>query len=163
MACSAGLLSLVGFLIIVAGKTVGEVLASTYRLGGDTRLQLWNLARYPVGILLALAAFSLILERSPRRRQPGWSWIAIGAGVAVVLWVLFTYALSLYVQTSSSFGSTYGPFTGVTALLLWAYLTSIALFLGIAFCAQLEAVRPGVRDPERGDPEADRDPVLAAR
>jgi uncharacterized BrkB/YihY/UPF0761 family membrane protein len=112
---------------------------------------------------VALAAFALILERSPRRRQPGWSWIAIGAGVAVVLWVLFTYALSLYVQTSSSFGSTYGPLTGVMALLLWAYLTSIALFLGIAFCAQLEAVRAGVRDPELGDPDADRDPALAAR
>ncbi|HEY4315415.1 MAG TPA: YihY/virulence factor BrkB family protein [Actinomycetes bacterium] len=162
MACSAGLLSLVGFLIVVAGKTVGEVLASTYHWG-DTRLQLWNLARYPVGILLALAAFALILERSPRRRQPGWSWIAIGAGVAVVLWMLFTYALSLYIQTSSSFGSTYGPLTGVMALLLWAYLTSIALFLGVAFCAQLEAVRAGVRDPELGDPDADRDPVMTSR
>ena len=42
------------------------------------------------------------------------------------------------------------------ALLLWAYLTSIALFLGIAFCAQLEAVRAGVRDPDRGDPEDGR-------
>ena len=40
-----------------------------------------------------------------------------------------------------SFGSTYGPLTGVMALLLWANLTSIAIFLGIAFCAQLEAVR----------------------
>ena len=43
------------------------------------------------------------------------------------------------------------------ALLLWANLTSVALFLGIAFCAQLEAVRAGVGDPERGDPEDLRD------
>ena len=162
MACSAGLLSLVGFLIVVAGKTVGTVLASTYHWG-DTRLELWNLARYPVGILVAFGAFTLILERSPRRRQPGWSWIAIGAGVSLVLWVVFTYALSLYVQQSSSFGSTYGPLTGVMALLLWAYLTSIAMFLGVAFCAQLEAVRAGVRDPEFGDPDASRDPVLAGK
>jgi uncharacterized BrkB/YihY/UPF0761 family membrane protein len=53
-------------------------------------------------------------------------------------------------------GSTYGPLTGIIALLIWAQLTSIALFLGIAFCAQLEAVRAGVVDPERGDPEAAR-------
>ena len=76
--------------------------------------------------------------------------------MALTLWLLFTYALSIYVQTSGSFGSTYGPLTGVMALLLWAYLTSIALFLGIAFCAQLEAVRAGVREPEAGDPEAAR-------
>ena len=155
MACTAGLLSLVGFLVIVAGKTVGDVLARTYDWD-DTQLLVWNLARFPVGVLLALGAFTLLIERSPRRRQPGWSWIAIGAGVALTLWLVFTYALSLYVQTSGSFGSTYGPLTGVIALLLWAYLTSIALFLGIAFCAQLEAVRAGVRDPETGDPEAGR-------
>ena len=161
MALSAGLLSLTGFVIIVAGKTVGDVLARSYGWG-HTGLTVWQVARFPVGILVALGAFTLLIERSPRRRQPGWSWIAIGAGVALVLWVLFTYALSLYVQTSGSFGSTYGPLTGVMALLIWAYLTSIALFLGIAFCAQLEAVRAGVRDPEVGDPEAGR-PVPEAR
>ncbi len=155
MACSAGLLSQVGFLVIVAGGTVGEVLARTYEWG-DTQLLVWDLARYPVGILLALGAFTLLIERSPRRRQPGWSWIAIGSGVALTLWLVFTYALSVYVQTSGSFGSTYGPLTGVIALLLWANLTSVALFLGIALGAQLEAVRAGVREPEVGDPEATR-------
>lgn len=152
MALSAGLLSLVGFLVIVAGGVAGRVLADSYGWS-DTQLGLWTALRFPIGILLALAAFTLLIERAPRRNQPGWSWIAIGAGVALTLWVFFTYLLSLYVQTSGSFGSTYGPLTGIIALLLWAYLTSVALFLGIAFCAQLEAVRAGVTDPERGDPE----------
>lgn len=152
MALSAGLLSLLGFLVIVAGGVAGKVLAQGYDWS-DTELGLWTALRFPVGVLLALAAFTLLIERSPRRNQPGWSWIAIGAGVALTLWVLFTYLLSLYVQTSGSFGSTYGPLTGVIALLLWANLTSVALFLGIAFCAQLEAVRAGVPEPERGDPE----------
>ncbi len=155
MALSAGLLSLIGFLVIVAGKVAGKVLANSYGWS-DTQLGLWTALRFPVGILLALGAFTLLIEKSPRRNQPGWSWIAIGAGVALTLWVFFTYLLSLYVQTSGSFGSTYGPLTGVMALLLWAYLTSISLLLGIAFCAQLEAVRAGVSDPERGDPEAAR-------
>jgi YihY family inner membrane protein len=152
LAFSAGLLSLVGFLVVVAGGTVGTVLARTYDWSDRTEAS-WTLLRFPVGILLALAAFALLIEKAPRRRQPGWSWIAIGAGVALTLWVLLTYLLSVYVATSGSFGSTYGPLTGVIALLLWANLTSVALFLGIAFCAQLEAVRAGVTDPERGDPE----------
>jgi YihY family inner membrane protein len=152
LAFSAGLLSLVGFLVVVAGGTVGTVLARTYDWSDRTEAS-WTLLRFPVGIVLALAAFALLIEKAPRRRQPGWSWIAIGAGVALTLWVLLTYLLSVYVATSGSFGSTYGPLTGVIALLLWANLTSVALFLGIAFCAQLEAVRAGVTDPERGDPE----------
>jgi len=155
LAVSAGLMSLIGFLTFVAGGVVGRVLQRNY---GWTEEQytVWSVARFPIGALLALTAFTILIERAPRRRQPGWSWIAIGAGVAVTLWVLFTYLLSLYVQSSGTFGSTYGPLTGVIALLIWAQLTSIALFLGIAFCAQLEAVRAGVTDPERGDPEATR-------
>ena len=155
MALSAGLLSLIGFLVVVAGGTVGDVLARTYDWSPATH-GVWNVARFPIGILLALGAFTLLIERSPRRRQPGWSWIAIGAGVSLTLWVLFTYGLSLYVGNSGSFGSTYGPLTGVIALLIWANLTSVALFLGIAFCAQLEAVRAGVREPVTADPEASR-------
>ena len=152
MALSAGLLSLLGFLLIVGGGAAGKALSEAYGWS-DAQLAMWTAARFPLGILLALAAFTLLIERSPRRDQPGWSWIAIGAGVALTLWVVFTYALSLYVQNSGSFGSTYGPLTGIIALLLWANLTSVALFLGIAFCAQLEAVRAGVVEPEHGDPE----------
>ncbi len=121
--------------------------------GPTVRKRLWLLLRLPVGVLLALASITLLLSRAPRRQQPGWSWTGIGAGVALTLWVLFTYLLSVYVEQSASFGSTYGPLTGIVALVLWAYLTSMALFLGIAFSAQLEAVRAGVMDPERGDPE----------
>jgi YihY family inner membrane protein len=153
LALSAGLLSLGGFLVIVAGGTVGDVLARTYGWSDEVHL-LWDIARLPIGVLLALGAFTLLIERSPRRRQPGWSWIAVGAGVALVLWLLCTYGLSVYVQTSGSFGATYGPLTGVVALLLWANLTSMSLFLGIALCAQLEAVRAGVREPALQDPDA---------
>jgi YihY family inner membrane protein len=153
MALTAGLMSLAGFLVIIAGSTVGDVLARTYGWSDSVHL-IWDIARFPIGVLLALGAFTLLTERSPRRRQPGWSWIAVGAGVALALWLLCTYGLSIYVQTSDSFGATYGPLTGVVALLLWANLTSISLFLGIALCAQLEAVRAGVREPELGDPDA---------
>lgn len=153
LAVSAGLMSLAGFLVFVAGGIVGRVLQRTYGWT-DEQFTVWSAVRFPLGALLALTAFTLLLEHAPRRQQPGWSWISIGAGVAVTLWVLLTYLLAVYVRSSGSFGSTYGPLTGIIALLIWAQLTSIALFLGIAFCAQLEAVRAGVHDPERGDPEA---------
>ena len=160
MALTAGLLSLAGFLIIIAGGTLGDVLAKAYGWQ-DFGLHVWQALRFPVGVLLAFGSFAIIVERAPRRRQPGWSWVGIGAGVSLVLWIVFTYALSLYVAHSGSFGSTYGPLTGVMALLLWAYLTSIALFLGIAFAAQLEAVRAGVRESDPGDPEEGRAEAVA--
>jgi YihY family inner membrane protein len=151
-ALTAGVLMLVGFLLLVGGRAVGDSLAAVYGWQ-DFGRTVFDLLRYPLGGLLALAAFTLLLRRAPRRSQPGWSWLAIGAGVALFLWVVLTMGFALYVQTASGFGRTYGPLTGIIALLLWSYLTSIAFFLGVAFCAQLESVRAGVHQPAAADPE----------
>ena len=64
---------------------------------------------------------------------------------------LVSLLLAAYVTQSGDFGATYGPLTGVMALLLWANLTGIALFLGIAFAAQLEARRIGFSEPAMAD------------
>jgi uncharacterized BrkB/YihY/UPF0761 family membrane protein len=56
------------------------------------------------------------------------------------------------VQNSSTFGTTYGPLTGVMALILWAYLTSLAIFFGLAFASQLESCRTNNPGPVLPDP-----------
>ncbi|GLP77915.1 hypothetical protein TUM20983_50250 [Mycobacterium antarcticum] len=153
MALTAGMLSLLGFLVIIAGDALGDSLAAAYRWG-DTRQALWSAGRWPLGVLLAWGSFTVVVERAPRRRQPGYSWLAFGSGVSLAIWLLLTGLLALYVAQSESFGSTYGPLTGIFALLLWANLSSVALFLGIAFGAQLEAVRAAVPAPAYDDPLA---------
>jgi len=151
MALTAGLLSLFGFLVIIAGDALGESLAAVYTWS-DTSETLWTIGRWPVGVILAWASFTVVLERAPRRRQPAYSWLAFGSGVSLALWLMVTGLLALYVAEGASFGTTYGPLTGIFALLLWANLSSVALFLGIAFAAQLEAVRAGVPAPASADP-----------
>jgi len=131
MALTAGLLSLLGFLVIIAGDALGDSLAATYGWG-ETRHNLWSIGRWPIGVLLAWGSFTVVVERAPRRRQPGYSWLAFGSGVSLALWLLLTGLLALYVDRSESFGTTYGPLTGIFAFLLWANLSSVALFLGIA-------------------------------
>ena len=81
-------------------------------------------------------------------------WLIGGSvlGAVLMVWLVLTGLLALYVARSASFGTTYGPLTGVFALLLWANLSSVALFLGVAFAAQLEAVRAGVPAPASADP-----------
>jgi uncharacterized BrkB/YihY/UPF0761 family membrane protein len=70
-----------------------------------------------------------------------------GAGISTALWWLTSLLLAWYIDVSGSFAGTYGALTAIMALLLWANLTGIALFFGIAFAAQLEARRAGVREP----------------
>jgi YihY family inner membrane protein len=146
LACSAGVLVLLAFVLIVAGAD----LARATELSGVVR-GLWTVLRWPLSIAFAVVAFAVLFREAPRRHQPSWSWLAVGSGMSVLLWFVFTGLLALYLSASAgTFGNTYGPLTGVIAILVWTWLTSLALFLGLAFAAQLEAVRAGVPEPAAG-------------
>lgn len=151
MALLAGLPLGLSFSVTVLGADLSLAVTQVYHLGPTTH-RVWDLLRWPVGVLLAVVATSTIFRRSPRRTQPGYTWLAFGATLYLVLWLAATRGLSLYVGASSSFATVYGPLSALISLLLWSYLTSLALFLGLSFAAQLEAVRAGVADPITEDP-----------
>jgi YihY family inner membrane protein len=154
MAFGAGLPAMAGFGVLLAGAAFGEAVEDVYGVDDD----LVTAIGLPLGVVLLVGSVTVMLRYSPRRRQPGWSWLALGAGVALVLWLAFTGLLAAYVGLSGNFGEVYGPLTGVMALLLWSQLTSIAIFLGLALAAQLEAERAGVRHGALADPELTADP-----
>jgi YihY family inner membrane protein len=151
---TGGIPAMLGFVLIVGGGAFIDALQSAYGWGSATGTVL-QVLRWPVGVGLGIVAVTAMFRWAPRRNQPGLSWLAVGAAVALVLWLVFSGLLALYISHSSSFGAVYGPLTGMIALLLWSQLTSLALFLGVAFAAQLEAVRAGVPSPATPDPEGD--------
>jgi YihY family inner membrane protein len=147
----AGLPALVSFLLLVAGGAIGVSMRRWYHWDAAA-VTTWNLMRWPVSLGLTVVTVSVLFRYAPRRRQPGLSWLLVGAGLATVLWWLVSLLLAAFATQSRDFGATYGPLTGVMALLLWANLTGIALFVGIAFAAQLEAIRaegPGSAEPDQ--------------
>ncbi|MFD9006475.1 YihY/virulence factor BrkB family protein [Streptomyces sp. NPDC059582] len=151
MSVSAGLPLGLGFVVMVAGKDLAAAAGVVYHLHGVPQTA-WSILRWPFGFLLALISASAIFRRSPRRKQPGYTWLAFGAAVYLVLWTLLTWLFSLYLDISGSFDTVYGPLSAFMSLLLWAYLTSIALFLGLSFAAQLEASRALRPGPVHDDP-----------
>jgi YihY family inner membrane protein len=146
LAVSAGVLITLAFVLIVAGTDI----ASAAGLSGPIRL-LWDLLQWPLSIAAVVVAFALLFQRAPRRHQPAASWLAVGSAMSVLLWFVFTGLLALYLQGSKAFGETYGPLIGVIGMLLWTFATSAAIYLGIAFAAQLEAVRSGRPGPITGE------------
>ena len=146
---TAGVLALLSLVLLMGGATLRNALDL-----GEVFDSVWRIARWPLGVVSAIGSVALLFELSPRRRQPEGSWLAFGAGVSVILWLVFMGALALYMDATDSFGATYGPIAGTIGVLLWAFLTAIALFLGLAFAAQLEAVRAGLRETRRPDQEA---------
>jgi YihY family inner membrane protein len=158
LAACAGVPALVGFLILVGGGPMGDSVQRHYQWGALAN-GTWSVVRWPLSIGLTIFAVALLFRHAPRRKQPGLSWLLFGAGIATVLWWLASLLLAGYVRYSDGFGQTYGALTGMMALLLWANLTGMALLAGLAFAAQLEALRIGVREPaqpDRWEPDNER-------
>jgi YihY family inner membrane protein len=129
-----------GFLAIVFGSTAG----GAFR---DEIAEIVSWARWPMGILLATVSLAAVFKVAPNRRQPAFSWLALGGVVAVAGWLMVSVALALYLNASSTFGETYGPLAGFIGTMLWAQLSGIAIFYGLAICAQLEGRHEGVEEP----------------
>ncbi|WP_121395857.1 YihY/virulence factor BrkB family protein [Micromonospora sp. M71_S20] len=161
LALTAGVPALTGFLILVGGGPMGDSVQRHYAWG-ELANGLWNVVRWPLSLGLTVLAVAVIFRHAPRRKQPGLSWLFFGAGIATALWWLASLLLAAYVRFSGGFGQTYGALTGMMALLLWANLTGMALFGGLSFAAQLEALRIGVREPAQPDlwePETQRQEI----
>ena len=160
LAVAAGVPALISFLMLVAGGAIGAAMRQSYHWSDDAGAT-WNVLRWPLSLALTVASVSVLFRFAPRRRQPAMSWVMIGGAFGTALWWLASLLLAGYVATSGSFGDTYGPLTAVMGLLLWANLTAVALLLGLAFAAQLEARRVGVPEPaapDRWKPAAERTP-----
>jgi YihY family inner membrane protein len=151
---TAGTAMAVGLLLIVAGEPFGDAVEQVYHWG-DAAESAFDVVRWPVGLAALVVAVTVLFRHAPRRRQPGLSWMAVGAGVTVLAWLVGSGLLGLYVAAAGNFGDTYGPLTAVMALLLWANVTGVALLAGIALAAQLEAVRAGRADPLLTDADDD--------
>ena len=142
LAGSAGVLTVLSLVVLLGGAAIRDSVGWS-----ETIDAAWAIVRWPLGLAFVVAAVSLLFELAPRRRQPEPSWLAFGAALSALLWLVFMGALKAYLEATDNFGATYGPLAGTIGILLWAFASSVALFLGLAFAAQLEAVRAGVERP----------------
>lgn len=142
LALTVGLLLTIAFVALSFGGSIGSALS-------DEVASTWGLLRWPFGVALAIGSISLIFKRAPNRHQPSMSWLMIGGTMATVAWIAATLGLGIYLNTSASFGDTYGPLAGFIGLMLWAQFSGVALLFGLAFAAQLEGERIGVTEPAR--------------
>lgn len=154
LTATAGVALAVGLLLIVAGEPFGDAIEQVYGWG-DAAEGVWDVLRWPAGLLALVVSVTMLFKFAPRRRQPGVSWLLLGGAATVLVWLITSGLLALYVAGSPAFGDTYGPLTAVIALLLWSNVTGVALHGGLALSAQLEAVRAGQRRPLLADSDDD--------
>ena len=106
----------------------------------------WNLVRWPVIFLLVSFGIALVYYHAPDADQE-WIWITPGSILATLLWIAASLGLRLYLQVAGSFNETYGTLGGAMVVLLWLYVTGIAILVGGELNAEIEHASPGGKAP----------------
>ena len=119
-----------------AAQAVGDAIGV-----GSTVVTVWNIAKWPVLLVIVVLIVALLYYATPNVKQPKFRWISVGAVVAIVVWLLASAAFGFYVANFSSYDKTYGSLAGVIAFLLWLWITNLALLFGAELDAELERGR----------------------
>jgi membrane protein len=142
------ILMLVALVLTLYGGGIVDLVASRIGLGGPAALG-WKLAQVPIILVFLVTAFNLIYFFAPDVKDQKWRWVTPGGVLGVMLWIAASLLFRLYLAYFDSYGATYGSLGAVIVLMLWFYVTAIAILVGGEINAEIEHAAA-----ERGDPEA---------
>ena len=149
LAISALAVVLTGPLAQQAGKLVGV---------GSAAVTIWDIAKWPILVLIVAFMFAVLYYSAPNVKQPGLKAVMPGGILAVIVWIIASAAFAFYVANFGSYNKTYGALGGVIVFLVWLWLTNIAILLG----AEFNAERARTRHIKAGHSPRD-EPYLPAR
>jgi membrane protein len=151
------LLAAVALALVLTGPVVDAVAGP---LGvGSTAVSIWNIAKWPVLLAVVVTMFAVLFYAAPNVKLAGFRWVTPGALFAIVLWLIASAAFAFYVANFGSYDKTYGTLGGVVCLLVWFWITNVALLLGM----ELNSERERSRELAAGVRGADRELQLDAR
>ncbi|MFI2408678.1 YihY/virulence factor BrkB family protein [Micromonospora chersina] len=135
-----GVMLLISAVIVIFTGGLAEQAGNAIGLG-STAVTVWNIAKWPVLLVLVSLMFAILYWASPNARHGGFRWVSPGGILAVVIWLVISGLFALYVGNFASYNKTYGALAGVIVFLVWLWLSNIAILLGAEFDAELERSR----------------------
>jgi membrane protein len=102
----------------------------------------WGVARWAITIVAVTLLFAIFYYVGPNRKPPNWKWLSPGGLLATALWLIASLGFSLYVSGfEGTYARTYGALAGVVVLILWLYLSALAILVGAELNGELERER----------------------
>jgi membrane protein len=133
------LLAVSAFAVVITGglaTQVGKLLGI-----GNTAVTIWDIAKWPVLLLVVSFMFSILYWAAPNVKHPGFRWLTPGGLLAVIVWIVVSALFAFYVANFGSYNKTYGTLGGVIAFLVWLWISNLAVLLGAELNAELERGR----------------------
>jgi membrane protein len=140
-----GLVVITLVLVFVGGTLADHVF-------GQNGAHVWNIARWPLAVVVAMLAFAYVYYVTPDLSERRFRLMTPGAVFAVIAWIGISYGFSQYLSHYNEVNAIYGTFAGAIILVVWVWLTNVALLFGAELNSVLThgtASRPSV---QRGAP-----------
>jgi membrane protein len=139
LAVTLAMVIMVAFVLIALVLTGPVVRAVADPIGvGGTAVSIWNYAKWPVLAAVFVLMIDLLYYTSPNARVRGFAWATPGAVLALVVWAVASAGFALFVANFGSYDKTYGTMGGVVVLLIWMWITNLAILLGHELNAERE-------------------------
>jgi membrane protein len=151
------LMALLALGLVLTGPVV-EAVANPIGIG-DTAVSVWNIAKWPVMVAIFILMVDLLYYASPNVKLRGFRWVTPGGVVAIVIWAIASAAFAFYVANFGSYDKTYGTLGGLISLLVWFWISNLAILFG----HQLNAERERSAEIDEGQPRAEREIQLEPR
>ena len=138
------LFTLVSFALVFAGPRAAELIADRTVLGPAFEWT-WKILQWPLVFALASGGIALIYYFAPDVEQD-WIWLTPGSVFATTIWLVASLGFKYYVASMGTYVETYGAIGGVMVLMLWFYISGLAILLGAEMNAEIEHASPYGKD-----------------
>jgi membrane protein len=122
-------LVVVALLLVITGGDVVSALSARFGWGHEFTL-VWDVLQWPVLLMFVLIAFGLIYYFSPNIPHDRLRRLLPGTVIGVGMWLMVSLIFRYYVRHFGNYGVTYGAIGAVIILMLWFYLSSLAVLIG---------------------------------
>jgi membrane protein len=130
------LMALLALGLVLTGPIV-EAIADPLGFS-DTAITIWSIAKWPAMAAIFIVMVDVLYYASPNVKQRGFAWVTPGSLVAIVVWGIASAAFALYVANFGAYDKTYGTLGGLVALLVWIWLSNLAILFGHQLNAERE-------------------------
>ncbi len=151
------LFALVALSLVLTGPVV-EAVGDSVGVG-STAQTVWDIAKWPVLLGVLIFMVGILYFTSPNVKVPGFRWITVGGVIAVLAWILASAGFAFYVANFGSYDKTYGSLGAIVTLLVWVWISNLALLFGM----ELNAERERSRELAAGVPRAEEEIQLEPR
>jgi membrane protein len=111
-----------------------------------------KIARWPLLLVTASLALSVLYRYGPSRSEPRWRWITWGSVIAALLWIAVSLLFSWYAENFGSYNKTYGSLGAVIGFMTWIWLSTIVILVGATIDAEMEHQTVGDGTPAAPKP-----------